>query len=300
MFVPTARSGKCVWVKSILVWSARVAWVSLVFAMGPALENATDHRSRAVQLVVVFGAWIVWALVLMASLVPTTVSLTALRTLVPTAPVAAALAWIGGAGGAAGGIAVGTTLVATVAVFSGEVGEYFAQGSAYGHERRLPLRPPAAVLAATILAWLVLVALTIGGALALGAANWAVGLPLALIAGAGIPSFARRFHRLSRRWLVVVPAGLVLHDHVVLAETVLFQKRELAGASLALVGSPAADLTGTTRGPVVEIRLRETGTVVLAAPPRGRTRALHVNSVLVSPSRPGRLLRCLQDEGIGA
>jgi hypothetical protein len=274
--------------------------VSLVFAVGPALDDATDHRSRGVQLVVVIAAWIVWGVVLIASLVPTTVSLTAVRVLVPTTPVAAVLAWLGGAGSTAGAIAVGTTLVATVAAFSGEIGEFFAQGSAYGHERRLPLRPPAAVVAASVTAWLVLVAATVTGALALAARQWALGLPLAVLALVGIPSFARRFHRLSRRWLVVVPAGLVVHDHVVLAETVLFQKRELAGASLALVGSPAADLTGTTLGPVVEVRLRETGTVVLAAPPRGQTRALHVNSILVSPTRPGRLLHYLHDEGIGS
>jgi hypothetical protein len=286
--------------KAILVWLFRAAWLSLVFAMGPAIGDATDHRSRAVQLVATIGCWVVWSVVLVASLVPTTVSLTAVRVLVPGTPVVSVIAWSAGAGGAAAGLALGASLVATVAAFSGELGESFAQGSAYGHERRLPLRPPAAVAVATFLAWAVLVSSAIVGGLGLAARCWLLGAPLGALSIAAAPALARRFHRLSKRWLVVVPAGLVVHDHVILAETVLFQKQELAGVSLALVGSAAADLTGTALGPVVEVRLRELGTVVLAAPPRGQTRALHVGAILVSPTRPGRLLQLLHDEGVGA
>ena len=104
--------------------------------------------------------------------------------------------------------------------------------------------------------------------------------------------------RLSRRWIVVVPAGLVLHDHVVLAETFLVPSKDVAGVGLALVGTQAANLTGSAPGPVVEVRLRELQTTVLAAPPRGQTKALHVQSYLVSPTRPGRTLQVLREAGI--
>ena len=69
-------------------------------------------------------------------------------------------------------------------------------------------------------------------------------------------------------------------------------------AEHALVGTEAANLTGNALGPVVEIRLRELATFVLAAPPRGQTKALHVQSFLISPTRPGRALRELHLLGI--
>ena len=41
----------------------------------------------------------------------------------------------------------------------------------------------------------------------------------------------RRWHQLSRRWLVFVPAGLVVHDPVVLAETLMVPRRQIVGRS---------------------------------------------------------------------
>jgi hypothetical protein len=185
-----------------------------------------------------------------------------------------------------------------VLALSGDLGEVFAQGSAYGHERRLPLRPPAALLMALPLVWVPLAATALIGPLALAAQQWPLGIPVTLAGVALAVVLPRRFHRLSRRWLVLVPAGLVIHDHIVLAETTMIASTKVASAGLALVGTGAANLTGNAPGPVVEVRLRELETVVLAAPPRGQTKALHVQSFLVSPTRPGRALRALHDAGV--
>ena len=53
----------------------------------------------------------------------------------------------------------------------------------------------------------------------------------------------------------------------------------------------AADLTGNALGRALEIRLTDASTVVLAGSPSkpGGT-ALHVRSILVSPTRPGRVI----------
>jgi hypothetical protein len=102
----------------------------------------------------------------------------------------------------------------------------------------------------------------------------------------------RRFHVLSRRWLVLVPAGLVIHDQLVLAETAMLPRASLASLGLALADTQAADLTGPAAGHAVEVALVDATTVVLAATrakPGGT--ALHVRSLLVAPSRPGRLLQ---------
>jgi hypothetical protein len=103
--------------------------------------------------------------------------------------------------------------------------------------------------------------------------------------------FGRRCHRLARRFLVLVPAGIVVHDHLVLSDTSMFRKSDIASVGLALDKTEAADLTGKALGNAVEIVLKDFDTVVLAGTPKkpGGT-ALHVLSVLVSPSRPGRML----------
>ncbi|HEY4332617.1 MAG TPA: hypothetical protein VGM78_08610, partial [Ilumatobacteraceae bacterium] len=101
-----------------------------------------------------------------------------------------------------------------------------------------------------------------------------------------------RFHLLSRRWLVVVPAGVVVHDPMILVENALFRVGDLAAIHLAPSGTEAADLTGGTAGVVVEIVLKQMDDIVKVgtrAQPNGV--ALHVLSVLVSPTRPGQSLR---------
>lgn len=284
--------------KSLLVWACRALWAAQVFTLGPAIGEALDDRSRAVQAVGTAVPWAVWGAVLLATLVPTTVSLTALRAGTPTAVVAAVMAWTNGASTTLGILALAGAVAVVALAFSGDLGEAFVQGSAYGHERRLPLRPPGPVLVALPVVWGIPVAAIVAGLLGLAAAAWAWAAPLTAVGIALAALAAQRLHRLSRRWLVLVPAGLVVHDHMVLAETAMFQKGELASASLALEGTEAANLTGTALGPVVEVRLRAMSTVVLAAPPRGQTRALHVQSVLLSPTRPGRALAHLGGLGV--
>lgn len=286
--------------KQLAVWLFRLSWAGLVFTTGPAIGNALDGHSRPVQYVGTLGAWIAWGVVLLVSLVPTTVSLTVLRTLAPASIAVGAVAWAHGSGTVTGVAAVALGIVTTVLGYSGELGETFAQGSAYGHERRLPLRPPGPVLLLLPVTWATLIACALIGPLALGARSWVLGAVLTALAIGLAVVLAKRYHRLSKRWLVLVPAGVVLHDHLLLAETNMMAKATVASAGLALVGTEAANFTGNALGPVVEIRLRELTTFVLAAPPRGQTKALHVQSFLISPTRPGRALQALHDLGIPA
>jgi hypothetical protein len=104
----------------------------------------------------------------------------------------------------------------------------------------------------------------------------------------------RRFHGLSRRWLVVVPAGIVLHDGLLLVETVLVRRARLGAAALALADSDAVDLTGGALGMAVELTFTAPQTLVVAGPTRARTgSAVHASAVLVSPTRPGAALAAL-------
>ena len=91
------------------------------------------------------------------------------------------------------------------------------QASAYGAERRFGLRPPLGYLIASAVSWLLTVAALIVAPLALAAAAWLPGVAGLLVAVVGLLAGPRRWHQLTRRWLVLVPAGAVVHDPVVLA-----------------------------------------------------------------------------------
>ena len=283
---------------AVVTWAARAVWLAMALIGGAGFGDALGDRSRAVQLVATTSLWVLWAAVALALLIPSTVSLTVVRTIVPGGLVAAGIAALHASDAVDAGLALALAAAMVALVAAAELGQAFAQASAYGDETRFPLRPPVAFLLPATMSWLVLCAAAITGPLALAANNVLVGVPLTAIALVLGWFLGRRFHRLSRRWLVLVPAGVVVHDHVVLAETVMFPRATVNSIGLALAGTEAADLTGPAAGHAVEVALRDTETVVLAptrAKPNGT--ALHVRAVLVAPSRPGRALAAAGERG---
>lgn len=274
----------------LTVWACRAAWVVGAVAVVVAVSRATEGRSSGVGVSATVLLWGTVGASLVAHLVPSTASLTVIRVLAPLTVAGSTLTWAAGAG-AWGALAVATTLLAGVLTFGADVGETFAQASAYGDERRFPLRPPAAMLLPVVVTWCVWAAAVLTGPLLLGARQWFAGTAVTLVAVGCSWLVLPRFHRLARRWLVLVPAGLVLHDHVVLAETLLVQRHHVAGLHLALADTKAVDLTGPCGGHAVEVRVHEMVTVVLAPTRRHeRGRALHAAAALVAPTRPGRAL----------
>jgi hypothetical protein len=139
-------------------------------------------------------------------------------------------------------------------------------------------------------AWGVLAACVGFGPPLLAAHEWLAGGVLSALGAAIAVPLARRFHRLSRRWLVVVPAGVVVHDHVVLAETALFPRADVAGLGLAPAGTAATDLTGRALGLAVQIDLATPAAVAVNGAGRGRPTTATVSAVLVTPTRPGQVL----------
>lgn len=281
-----------------LVWATRVAWVALGPAGLVAFGEALDGRSGAVQAVAAAGLWLSWGVALVALLALSTASVTVLRLVIPAAIPAVAVAALTGASVPISAVTAALALVATLGALSAEVGEAAVQASAYGAERRLPLRPPAPMVGPMVLLWAVLVAAAGAGPLLAASGRWLVGAPLsALAVGLGVV-LGPRFHRLSRRWLVLVPAGLVVHDQVVLAETVMVGRQQVAAVRLAPADTDALDLTGVTWGTPLEIELFDQTMVVPSslADPRGDpgpVAPVSTTKVLVSPSRPGRALRAL-------
>lgn len=275
---------------TVLVWASRSSVVATGLTV-PFLTNALRHMASVTGTSATIAMWALWAIALLSTLVPSSTALTAIRLALPA--ISVIVAAVGIANGTSIGVvgALAISLLASLLVMSAEIGNSFVQLAAYGDERRFLLRCPPAMLVVQILSWLVWVALTIvainllaGDALILGAIVAVAALLLTI-------ALPRRFHRFSRRWLVSVPSGLVIHDHVVLAETAMFMHNAVINIGIETAQSEAADLSGKCAGVGLVITLKDFDTVVLAGTPKNPGgSAIHVKSMRVCPTRPGRTI----------
>jgi hypothetical protein len=258
--------------------------------IGPAIAHGLESTSSPVQVVAAAMAWAAWGAVLVALLVPRTVSLTAIRI---GAPAAFAVAvWVSARSSVDVSEIVAmtwTAAVAAVVLCIPAISDAFVDGSSYGPERRMALRVPGTLLLGPLeLTWVATVAGVVTGPLLLAAKAWVVGV-LALGAGGAVAWFGTRaIHRLSRRWFVFVPPGVVLHDHLIAGEALLFPKRIVRALGAASSDSTATDMTGRALGLVLELQLTEPTKV----------RADDTDRVLFSPARPGALLREARERGL--
>lgn len=289
-------------ISTVVVWLARAAWLAVAIAGGLAIGEALDHRSRAVQLVGTAGAWAGFAVGALALALPGVKTLTLARAVVPGSLVVTAGALAGGAGPDRGIALAAPAIAATALVCSAEFGRVYLQASAYGDEERFGLRAPFGYLLASGVTWLVATTAIVLTPVALAGKAWALALPALVIAVAALTVLPVRWHQLSRRWLVLVPAGLVVHDPVVLADTLMMPKRTLAAMALddqGVAAQSAADLTGPTPGTVLGVRLTEAATAVLAPRPGSPNgTAIHLTALVVAPTRPGSVLRAAAARGL--
>jgi hypothetical protein len=272
----------------VVPWVVRLLWVAMPFTAGPVLGDALAGASRPVQLVASSGLWLGWSAAMVATAVALPVSLTVLRTLAPAATV---LTLAAAAGGHPSALAVGWSVVTLGWAFAPAMGALCVNGPAYPNERRFPLRPPGALLAGPlVLAWSLALAGVAAGPLLLAARQWALG---AVLTAVGLPLayvLLRATHDLSRRWLVLVPAGLVVHDPLTIVDPILLPRRLLARIGPALAGTDARDLTQKAPGLALQIDLQEDVELALVRPARRLGEAVKVRHVLVTPTRPGAFL----------
>lgn len=272
-------------------WPTRSAWAALPIAVGPALGDALDGSTRSVAVTGAVLAWGAWAAVLVAVIIPRTVSLTALRIVAPAALVTANWAALTGGRGAADAVGVGWAAITLVVAFAPTTGDTFVNGSSYGDERRMPLRVPGALLLGPLpLTWAAATAAPVAVPLLAAADRWVAAVVLAAAGGPAAVVAVRALHGLSRRWVVFVPAGLVLHDLHAMIDPVLFPRRSIRRLGPAPAdGDGALDLTQRALGLALELELIEPAEV---APRRrdGRVETVPVERLLFTPTRPGALL----------
>ena len=181
-------------------------------------------------------------------------------------------------------------IAVSATAFSARYGAVHAQAAAYGHERRHLLRPPIAVLAPLALVWLVVAAL---GAVAVRGEQLAVSLSTAALFIALAIFMLRRALVLSRRWLVFVPAGIAVHDPLLLRDTFMVRSHDVRALRESDSSTEAFDITGTTWGTPLELVLSHPHDVSLSpfgARLSGTLDRLHVTALVVAPSRPEQAL----------
>ncbi len=269
----------------------RLLWLSLPVTVGPAVEDALRGVSSPVAWVAAVGLWLAWAAALLALLVPRVVSLTVLRVGAPGVAVVAVFAAVRGGVDGLDLLAVAVAALVLVMAAWPTVGAELVDGSSYGPERRLPLRvPPSLALGPAPLAVAIVLAGISVGPLLLASAQWVAGL-VATVVGGGLAFLAARsLHALSRRFLVFVPGGVVVHDPLTIVDPVLLPKGGLASVGPAPADSDAEDLTMGAGGLVMELRLQQPADLVRRRPGRAPDRAVTTAAVLVAPTRTAAFL----------
>jgi hypothetical protein len=262
-------------------WALRAAWALLPVVAGTAFADRLDSWDAGARTAAAVLLWGGWAAVAIASCAALPASLAVVRVGVAAGLAACALARTP---------AVIVAVIAAAIAARPEAAEWFVNGPAYANERRYPLRVPGPIALGPL--WLASALVVIGpteGTLLLAGGRYALGIPV-LVVGAALAFFsARSLLVLTRRWVVFVPAGLVLHDPLALIDPVLFERGVIETLRAAPADTDSLDLTQAALGLALELVLTEKVPMALN---KGRKRAESGASarLLFTPTRPGRVL----------
>ena len=284
--------------------AAVAAWlvVGVAALLGDLIDPALRPDDGAAHTTVITAMWIAYALVLGALLLPGPRALTVARIGMPAGALELGFAAASSDSAAsleiAAAVAQLVCVLGTVVVFHPAYAEAQVDAASYGNERRFLLRPPGPVVVALVVPMgAVAVAGVAAGPLLLADRGWLAGI-VAAAAGLPVAAFAAHtLYRLSRRWLVFVPNGLVVHDHLAVAEPLPLGRRSVASIGPARAGTAAADLTAQAFGMALELRL--TGPVKAGVMTgRNRSEERSLTALLVSPSRPAAVLATAERRGL--
>jgi hypothetical protein len=267
--------------------SVRLGWLAAALLPDSLFTSGTSVVASVI-------VWAAWASVAIGVLVAHPLSLTMVRFVAPLVVVHAGASIADGDASAwriAGMVAI---VASTLVAFSSRYGAPHAQAAAYGHERRHLLRPPVAVLLPLGVLWVVF-----ASCLAVAVRAESAGLATTgAFAGVAVCVFAA--HRalvLARRWLVFVPAGIAVHDPLVLRDTFMVRQHDVRGLHPAPADTQAFDATCTTWGVPLELVLSHPHDVSLSQFGTRVSRTLdrlHVTALLVAPSLPQRAIADLR------
>lgn len=282
------------------LWLLRLLWLIAPWSVGAAAADALGACSPDTARILSAELWGAWGVVLTATFVRRPWAMTVVRIAAPASiaaaigSVIAAAAWNADLAAPRAATAIAGAVITAAVALLPETGNSMVDGLSYGNERRILLRPPFLLAVVPIpLVWAVVVA-GAGVPLVLWAQGqwiWAVVTTVTGFAAAALGF--RSLHQLSRRWVVFVPNGFVLHDAMATREPFLLRRADVvvlgpAPADINLEAPDLVDISGNALGPVLLAELSVDVEVV----PRstGTAQVLAVSRVLFSPTRPGEML----------
>ncbi|HCV35469.1 MAG TPA: hypothetical protein DF783_00960 [Acidimicrobiaceae bacterium] len=271
-------------------WILRATWLVLPLTLGPALADSLDEAALGLRNTASVGLWVLWSVGLVAVLIPHPLSLTVVRMGGPATATAAIWAAVTTDEPVWAIVGITSGLLVGVSALSAPVGDLFVNGASYGDERRFLLRGPGpVVLLLGPLAWVVAILGSTAGPLLLADSRWVVGTAACVIGFPLVALAVRATNQLTRRWVVLVPAGLVLHDHLALAEPTLLARASISSIGPARPNTDALDLSQAAHGMALEVACTEPHEMLIAK----RNSVAEVQSVsafLFTPTRPDALL----------
>jgi hypothetical protein len=244
----------------VSLWCARLMWALLPVSAGTALSDALSGWSVAPARLAAVLLWAAWTLGLVALLAPRPWGLTALRVVAPAAVIVAILS-IGATSAAAAALAVSSSVVAAAFALSSSVAQASGNALAYGDEIRFSLRIPLSLFLGPVPIAVALIGAGISvGPLLLAARHWVAGIIVTVAGIAAAVTVVRSLHSLALRWVVLVPAGLVVVDPLTLADPVLMRREQILAVKQSRNGGTdagALDLRLGTLPGTIELSLRE-------------------------------------------
>ena len=269
------------------LWILRGLWLLVAIA---APWDLLAWHSSPVNVVLEITGWLIWAIGAVSLFAVVPVGLTAIRLIAPMMFVGAVVALPHSLRDNNSPllclVALLSTTLCQFVLLQPSITNAMVQGGAYGNETRLALRTPVPYLAPAIVTWVLLASSLMAGPLLLAAKQWILGACITAIALGLLCVVPSRMHRLSRRWLVIVPSGIVVHDHLVLAETMMLTSSNISQVNLRDAPSDEADLTGGVFGSRLVIALSESEKVVISTMTMKflhSAEALHVHSFAIAP-----------------
>jgi hypothetical protein len=268
----------------------QLLWVLLPFTAGSVIGDLARSGPTPGDTVFIVMCWLVWGAVVVATAVPHPISLTVIRLLGPVPLLVTSIALVMVGADWLGVVGLACTLGAAAAAISAPVADLCVDGASYGDERRFALRAPAAFLVGPIpVFWALSVGASVIGTLLLCRTKWIPGAICLQAAAATAKPAIAAFHGLARRWLVFVPAGVTIVDHLVLTDPALLPRSAIAGFGPALEGTTATDLTSAAPGLVLEFQLRH-GVELGLRTSKDEGEIVVAERVLITPMRPGTVM----------
>lgn len=269
----------------IVLWTLRGAVALLPFTIGSALSDwLQTHVTHDIP--VFLFAWITWAALLLSTLVPHPMAKTTAR-IISVALVGIAFLLPQARNHP---VYVLHALLILVLAESPYANMWWINGTAYPNERRYSLRLPSMLaIGPLLITYAVVIAVPVAAVLLYANAEWAPAIICTLLSIPVLFFGVQAIHQLGKRWVVFVPAGVVLHDPMSLVDPVLFERAVIEKFAPATADTDALDLTQSALGMPIELDLTEKVPMVLSRA-FGNAESGSSARLMFTPSRPGEVL----------